>query len=109
MDQLTEEEIEFLKRNIVLIQNEQVTTVLQDLIKRELDLLKTPVGEDDDMREFVLWNIIGLSSAIMQLRPGGWGTEDIDIVPEILSQDQIDELETQISEDQPEPPQTPEE
>lgn len=109
MDQLTEEEIEFLKRNIILIQNEQVNTILQDLIKRELDLLKTPVGKDGDLREFVLWNIIGLSSAIMQLRPGGWGMEDIDIVPEILSQDQKVEQGTQISEDQSGPPQTPEE
>jgi hypothetical protein len=94
MDQLTDEEMEFIKRNVVLIQNKQVTMVLHDLIGRELDLLKTPIGKDEDLRESTLWNIIGLGSAIMQLKPGGWGMEDIDIIPSMESPTQNDQSDS---------------
>ena len=84
MEHLTDEEIEFIKRNVVLIKNEQVTKILQDIIHREMDLIKKVSPEDKDMREFLLWNVIGLMSAIMQLRPGGWADEGIEIIPELI-------------------------
>lgn len=94
MDELTEEEIQFLERSIVLINNKQVTEILESLIKRQFELLLTDVGEREDLRKIVLWDITALCSAMMQLRPGGWSMEDL-----ILTPVQITTPEAETSED----------
>jgi hypothetical protein len=81
MEELTDEEVEFLKRSIVLIETKQVTGILEDLVKRQLDLISTSIGKDKELRESILWNIAALCSAIMQLRPGGWALEDLEFSP----------------------------
>lgn len=112
MEELTEEEIEFLKRAIVLIENKQLSNLLQGLVVREVDIISR-IGNDEELRESSLWNIAALCSAIMQLRPGGWAFEDLEFEPIQVDtstiQDQIETPETQISEDLPERSQNQEE
>ena len=81
MEELTEEEIEFLERSIVLMENKDVTEILRILIGRQIGMLSTDAGNDSDLREQILWEITALCSAIMQLRPGGWSMEDLIITP----------------------------
>jgi hypothetical protein len=112
MEELTDEEIEFLKRAIILIENKQLSNLLQGLVVREVDII-AKIGNDEELRESSLWNIAALCSAIMQLRPGGWAFEDLEFEPIQVDtssiQDQTETPETQISEDQPEHSQNPEE
>jgi len=105
MEELTDEEVEFLRRAIVLIDNKQVSGILEELVKRQLDLIIS-IGEDKELRESILWNIAALCSAVMQLRPGGWAFEDLEFSPvqiemPDINQDQTVTQEKKTSEDLP--------
>ena len=115
MEELTEEEIEFLKRAIVLIENKQLSKLLSGLIKRELDLI-SKIGGDEELRESFLWNIAALVSAIFQLRPGGWVDEDLELSAIQVNLSDLDKLKdrtetpkTETSEDPPSHLPNPEE
>lgn len=66
---VTPGEKEQMNEFILTMSNEHLVEMLESLASRELELLKTGLGEGE-MREITLANVAALCAAMERLRPG---------------------------------------
>lgn len=66
---VTPDEREQLNDFILTLSDEHLSEMLESLASRELELLKTGLGEGE-MREITLANVAALCAAVERLKPG---------------------------------------
>lgn len=65
--QITPHESEELLKIVNGLKPEQITEGLEELAKRERELLASELGQDPELREITLWNIAVLCAAAERL------------------------------------------
>lgn len=70
---LTAEEQDEVRQRAFFMPDERASELLEELAKREVQLLTDPrFGSDPARRDEILWNVAALSAAAERMAPTGW-------------------------------------
>ena len=77
------EEVAELEDAIEKMTGPQLIETIDDLARREIELIKNPhIRDDEEMREITRWNIAALIAASIRLSPGQTGPQETQTSPE---------------------------